>query len=93
MRRFGLAVVAAVLAFQGSVQAGERQFLIFVWDDGRPTQQHYHAQPAPVLEQSYSTQPTYQYEQHPAQTNVFGQLIELENRKNAWLRRTFFGAR
>lgn len=83
---FGLLTVAGALTVESSANAAERQFLIFAWDDGRPTYtQQYQA--APVQQ---APQGNYYYEQQQ-QPNVFQQLIELENRKNAWLRRTFLG--
>ncbi len=82
---FGMLAAVGALAIESSASAAERQFLIFVWDDGRPTYtQQYEA--APVQQVPQSNQ--YYQQQQP---NVFQQLIELENRKNAWLRRTFLG--
>ncbi len=90
MRKLAMALVAftAALATQSSVNAAERQFLIFVWDDGRTAQYQTYQEPAPQYGQA--TQPTYHYEQRQG-GNVFEQLMEMERRKNAWLRRTFLG--
>lgn len=83
-----LVAFTVALAAQGSADAGEKRFLIFVWDDGRPTYQQSYEYSAP--QHVPSTQPTYQYEQRQ-DSNVFENLMEMERRKNAWLRRTFLG--
>jgi hypothetical protein len=59
-----------------------------VWDDGRPEcsqQQVPSTQPQPQPQQeTYSYQP----ELCPG---LFDRMMEVERRKNAWLRQTFFG--
>lgn len=83
MRKFvlGLIALAGVAAMSDSASARERQFLFLAWDDGRT--EH-------VQQQAPQAQPQQQYyvEERP---NVFGRMWEMEQRKNAWLRRTFLG--
>lgn len=76
----GLIALAGVAAMSDSASARERQFLFLVWDDGKPE----YSQPV----QYAQPQPQYYVEERP---NLFQQLWEMEQRKNAWLRQTFFG--
>lgn len=84
---------AATFAAQSWASAAERQFLIFVWDDGQSTTHHdfhLHAHEHTLTQQhGDTTQSTYHNEQHQ-HANVFEQILDLERRKNAWLIRTFF---
>lgn len=83
MRKFvwGFIALAGVAAMSDSASARERRFLFLAWDDGRANysqQQVEHVQP----------QQQYYQEERP---NLFQGLWEMEQRKNAWLRQTFFG--
>lgn len=84
MRKFvlGLIAVAGLAAMSDSASARERRFLFMSWDDGRgySQQQVQYAQPQ---QQQY-----YYQEERP---NLFQGMWEMEQRKNAWLRQTFFG--
>lgn len=85
MRKFvlGLIALAGVAAMSDSASARERRFMFMVWDDGRANysqQQVQYAQP--------QQQQNYYQEQRP---NLFQGIWEAEQRKNAWLRQTFFG--
>ncbi len=52
----------------------------------------YQAYSAPTLLQPTYVQPTYVAPAYvPAKQNFFQRLVELERRKNAWLRQTFLG--
>ncbi|MBM3968515.1 MAG: hypothetical protein FJ302_01425 [Planctomycetes bacterium] len=84
MRKFllGLIALAGVVAMSDSASARERQFLFLAWDDGRPEYVQPQAQPA---------QPQQQYYYQEERPNLFQRLWDMEQRKNAWLRRTFFG--
>lgn len=84
MRKFvlGLIALAGVAAMSDSASARERQFLFMTWDDGRGYSQQQTQYYQPQQQQYY-----YQ-EQRP---NLFQGMWEMEQRKNAWLRQTFFG--
>ena len=86
MRKFvwGLIALASLVALQGSAEARERRFLLMVWDDGRPVNSQQQVQPTPPQQETYY----YRQEQRPG---LFDQMMEVERRKNAWLRQTFFG--
>jgi hypothetical protein len=52
----------------------------------------YQAYSAPTFVQPTFVQPTYVAPAYvPAEQNFFERLVELERRKNAWLRQTFLG--
>jgi len=52
----------------------------------------YQAYSAPTFVQPTYVQPTYVAPAYvPAEQNFFERLVELERRKNAWLRQTFLG--
>ncbi len=52
----------------------------------------YQAYSAPTFVQPTYVQPTYVAPAYvPAEQNFFQRLVELERRKNAWLRQTFLG--
>jgi len=94
MRKFtlGLIALAAVAAMSGSANARERRFLFLAWEDGRADrsqQQQYYSQPQP--QQYYYSQPQQPYYYREQRPNAFQQLWEMEQRKNAWLRQSFFG--
>ena len=86
MRMFvwGLIALAGLAALQGSAEARERRFLLMVWDDGRPEYSQQQVQPTQPQQETYY----YQQEQRPG---LFDRMMEVERRKNAWLRQTFFG--
>ncbi len=89
MRKFvlGLIALAGVAAMSDSASARERRFMFMAWDDGRANysqQQVQYAQP----QQQQPQQQYYYQEQRP---NLFQGMWEAEQRKNAWLRQTFFG--
>ena len=76
----GLIALAGVAAMSGSASARDRQFLFMARDDGRGNysqQQVQYAQP----------QQQYYQEQRP---NMVQRMWNMEQRKNAWLRQTFF---
>ncbi len=79
----GLIALAGVAAMSGSASARERQFLFMAWDDGRADYSQQQVQYAQPQQQQY-----YYQEQRP---NLFQGMWEMEQRKNAWLRQTFFG--
>lgn len=83
MRKFvlGLIALAGVAAMSDSASARERQFLFMTWDDGRGYSQ-------PQVQYYQPQQQQYYYEERP---NLFQQMWDMEQRKNAWLRQTFFG--
>ncbi len=97
---WGLIALASLAALQGSAEARERRFLLMVWDDGRPeysqppiqpTQPQPQPQPQPQVQpiQPQPQQETYyQPEQRPG---LFDRMMDVERRKNAWLRQSFFG--
>ena len=87
----GLVAVVGLTSLQGDADAGERQFLFLRWQDGRSAQAQHQEYAQPQDSQQQQQQPGYTYEQAPSQSNPFGQIMEMERRKNAWLRRTFFG--
>ncbi|MBC7817953.1 MAG: hypothetical protein IAG10_13765 [Planctomycetaceae bacterium] len=78
MCKFALGLIAlfAAVAVSGSVNAGELQ----------QVQYYYQPQPQPYY---YQPQPQQYYYQQP-QPNLFGRMWNMEQRKNAWLRQTFF---
>ena len=85
MRKFvlGLIALAGVAAMSDSASARERRFMFMAWDDGRANysqQQVQYAQP--------QQQQSYYQEQRP---NLFQGMWQMEQRKNAWLRQSFFG--
>ena len=84
MRKFilGLIALAGVAAMSDSASARERQFLFMVWDDGRADYSQ---------QQVQNAQPQQQYYYQEQRPNLFQGMWEMEQRKNAWLRRTFFG--
>ncbi len=102
MRKFvwGFVALASLAALQSSAEARERRFLLMVWDDGRPEYSQPQVQPTqpqpqpqPQLEPQPQPQPQqetyyYQQEQRPG---LFDRMMDVERRKNAWLRQTFFG--
>ncbi len=79
----GLIALAGVAAMSDSASARERQFLFMVWDDGRADNSQQQVQYAQPQQQQHHYQ-----EQRP---NLFQAMWEMEQRKNAWLRQTFFG--
>ena len=79
---FGLIALAGVAAMSDSASARERRFMFMAWDDGRANYSQPQQQYAQPQQQNY-----YQ-EQRP---NLFQGMWEAEQRKNAWLRQTFFG--
>lgn len=80
---WGLAALAGLSMTSGSAEARERQFLFLAWDDGRAE----YVQP----QQEY-VQPQHQQQYYSEERpNVIERLWEMEQRKNAWLRRSFFG--
>ncbi len=81
---FGLSALVGLSMISGSAQARERQFLLLAWDDGRPEYAQQHVEPAYV-------QPQQHYYHSEPRPNLFQQMWDLEQRKNAWLRRSFFG--
>lgn len=83
MRKFvwGMIALAGVATLSESASARERQFLFLAWDDGRDVYSQQQVQYAQPQQQNYD------YEQRP---NLFQQMWDLEQRKNAWLRQTFF---
>lgn len=84
MRKFvlGLIALAGVAAMSDSASARERRFMFMAWDDNRANYSQPQQQYAQPQQQNY-----YQ-EQRP---NLFQGMWEAEQRKNAWLRQTFFG--
>ena len=85
---WGLIALASLAALQGSAEARERRFLLMVWDDGRP--EYSQPQVQPIQPQPQPQQETYYYQQEQ-RPGLFDGIMEVERRKNAWLRRTFFG--
>lgn len=90
MRKLLVVVTAIVVAglSQGSAEAGLFDGLI---RRSEPQQvQYYQAADGQwyYTGQTQQVQPYYVEEQRP---NAFQQLWEMEQRKNAWLKRTFFG--
>lgn len=83
MRKFvlGLIALAGVAAMSDSASARERQFLFLVWDDGRANYSQQQVQYA---------QPQQQYYYQEERGNLFQRMWDMEQRKNAWLRQTFF---
>ena len=79
---FGLAVLAGVITISDSAQARDR------WNSSRSQRvsRSYYQQPVEYAQ----PQQEYGYEQNNGQS-MFGGLMDMERRKNAWLRRTFFG--
>ena len=80
---FGLLALAAVVAISDSAEARDRRYSS---RSQRVSRNNYVQQPVQYSE----PQQGYYYEQQE-RPSFFGSLIEMENRKNAWLRRTFFG--
>lgn len=83
MRKFvlGLIALAGLAAVSDSASARERQFLFITWDDGRYEYSN---------QQVETWQPQQGYYQEES-SNLFQQMWDAEQRKNAWLRQTFFG--
>lgn len=86
-------ILAALLALsglgQGSAQAGILD-RIFVFEDSS-AQQTWDTSTPTYYDPSSGQYYTYEYQQVDSQPNLFQQLWDLEQRKNAWLKRTFFG--
>ena len=78
----GLVALAAVVAVSDSAQARDRQFSL---RSQRVSRSYYNQQP---VEYAQSQQGYYEQEQRPS---FLGGLVDMERRKNAWLRQTFFG--
>ena len=83
---FAVALFAAPAAAQDVPQPVPMQGVIVQ----SPSDVSYPAYSAPTV-RSYPNRSAGQYRNAPQQQNVFGRLLELERRKNAWLRRTFLG--
>lgn len=86
-------IFAALLALsglgQGSAQAG---ILDRLFNREEPQQyQTYDASAQTYYDQSSGQYYTYEYQQVESRPNLFQQLWEMEQRKNAWLKRTLFG--
>lgn len=81
---FGLVALAAVAAISDSAEARDRRYS---FRSQRVSRNYVQQQPVEYSE----PQQGYYYEQQEDRPSFFGRLIEMENRKNAWLRRTFFG--
>lgn len=78
----GLIALVGVAAMSGSASARDRQSRYMRWNDGSSNYSQQQVQYAQPQQQNY-----YQ-EQRP---NLFQQMWDMEQRKNAWLRQTFFG--
>ena len=78
----GLVALAAVVAVSDPAQARDRQFSL---RSQRVSRSYYNQQP---VEYAQPQQGYYEQEQRPS---FLGGLVDMERRKNAWLRQTFFG--
>ncbi len=78
----GLVVLTGVIAISDSAQARDRRYS----SRSQRVSRGYYQQPVEYAQ----PQQEYGYEQNNGQS-MFGGLMEMERRKNAWLRQTFFG--
>ncbi len=91
MRKFvlGLNALFTAVVVSGSVDAGELEQVQGYY---QPQPQRYYYEPQSYYQpQQYYYQPqASQYYYQEPRPNMFGRLWKMEQRKNAWLRQTFF---